>query len=276
MFDSELGESKPCLDDFVNFSLNILGGKGIYLCEFGSQLMECLLITLLTNAGSLKLYVCHFYLAWNFAWITDSKSQQLCGTFVLRNCCDLWNHCKNEWYGDLGCLARNWRCENPLGSTEPVHGARSKLANSSSDHASSMCIFVMFLDCTTWWWDVAGWTCIEIAPLLTQSQNKKSQKDTLHTFLIVVCVTRCAALFLWRRRHQNKNLKERREKSVLNKFIKNRPIELRSFEIPYDIWSNSLLNPRLLPQPRAQNLFARRLRNAATLLQDAQVACLWL
>jgi hypothetical protein len=60
MFDSELGEAKPCLDDFVKFSLNILGGKGIYLCEFGSQLMECLLITLLTTAGTLKLYVCHF------------------------------------------------------------------------------------------------------------------------------------------------------------------------------------------------------------------------
>ena len=57
MFDSDLGEAKPCLDDFVDFSLRVLRVKGLYLCEFGSQLMECILVTLLTNAGSLKLYV---------------------------------------------------------------------------------------------------------------------------------------------------------------------------------------------------------------------------
>jgi hypothetical protein len=55
MFDTELGEASACLSDFVGFSLGILGEKGIHLCEFGSQLMECLLLTLLTNSGSLNL-----------------------------------------------------------------------------------------------------------------------------------------------------------------------------------------------------------------------------
>jgi hypothetical protein len=54
MFDSDLGEASVCLSDFACFILRILEEKGIYLCEFGSQLIECLLLTLLTNAGSLK------------------------------------------------------------------------------------------------------------------------------------------------------------------------------------------------------------------------------
>jgi hypothetical protein len=55
LFDAELGEASACLGDFVGFSLRILGEKGIRLCEFGSEMMECLLLTLLTNSGSLKL-----------------------------------------------------------------------------------------------------------------------------------------------------------------------------------------------------------------------------
>jgi hypothetical protein len=55
IFDGELGEVNVCLGDFVNYYLKMLELKGICLCEFGSQLMECLLVNLLTNAGSLKL-----------------------------------------------------------------------------------------------------------------------------------------------------------------------------------------------------------------------------
>jgi hypothetical protein len=57
MLESELGETSACLSDFVDATLKLLGDHGIHLCEFGSQLMECLLVTLLTNAGSLQLCV---------------------------------------------------------------------------------------------------------------------------------------------------------------------------------------------------------------------------
>ena len=58
MLDSELGETSACISDFVGISLKTLGKNGIRLCEFGSHFLECLLVTLLTNAGSLQLCVC--------------------------------------------------------------------------------------------------------------------------------------------------------------------------------------------------------------------------
>ena len=58
-WDSELGEIHACLGDFVSLNLkNLKQHGGFHLCEFGSQSMECLLVALLTNAGSLKLYEC--------------------------------------------------------------------------------------------------------------------------------------------------------------------------------------------------------------------------
>jgi hypothetical protein len=57
MLDSELGETSACLGDFVGASLKILGESGITLCEFGSQFIECMLVTLLTDSRSLQLCV---------------------------------------------------------------------------------------------------------------------------------------------------------------------------------------------------------------------------
>jgi hypothetical protein len=57
MLDSELGEISACLGDFVSANLKILGESGIRLCEFGYQFIECMLVILLTNSGSLQLYV---------------------------------------------------------------------------------------------------------------------------------------------------------------------------------------------------------------------------
>ena len=55
-WDSELGEINASLGDFVSFNLKSLGlHKDLRLCEFGTEMIECLLVALLTNAGSLKL-----------------------------------------------------------------------------------------------------------------------------------------------------------------------------------------------------------------------------
>ena len=55
-WDSDLGVINASLGDFVSFNLKNLGlHKDLHLCEFGTEMMECLLVALLTNAGSLKL-----------------------------------------------------------------------------------------------------------------------------------------------------------------------------------------------------------------------------
>ena len=156
MFDSELGEAKPCLDDFVNFSLNILGGKGIYLCEFGSQLMECLLITLLTNAGSLKLYVCHFYLAanrclnnwqqlaaamWNFRYAQLLRSLKPLQKWMV------W------WFG-LPCKKLTmwtWKIAwKPFWMNKTSAWCTFEACKLQPRSCKLNMNFVMFLDCTAW------------------------------------------------------------------------------------------------------------------------------